>query len=150
MAEQKMRRERIGHTLQPTALVHEAWMKLVGAEGSLEDRAHFFGAAGRAMQHVLVDHARRQGRAKRGGDAIRVTLHDESAGTTEEAELQDVHDALDALERESPELGELVRLRYFSGLTLEEVAAAQNVSLATLKRKWVFARSWLHERLSES
>lgn len=147
MADVRMRGERSGHTLQPTALVHEAWLRLVGSEGRLEDRAHFFGAAGRAMQVVLIDHARRHRRAKRGGEAARVTLREVDVGSAEEVDLLEVQDAIEALDRESTELGDLVRLRYFAGLTLEEIAEARDVSLATVKRKWTFARAWLHERL---
>lgn len=148
MAEQRMRAERPGHTLQATALVNEAYLRLAGAEHRLEDRAHFFGAAAKAMQRVLIDHAREKRALKRGGDAVRVTLS-ELALTAGGPDLDvfGVHAALDTLEAEDPELAALVRYRYFVGLTLEQIAEIQDVSLATAKRRWTFARAWLYERL---
>lgn len=150
MAEGKMLDERAGHTLQPTALVHEAYLRLFGAGGAPEDRAHFFGAAARAMQHVLIEHAREKGRLKRGGGAIRVTLHDESAPAPYDADVIEIRDAIEALEDESAEMADLVRQRYFAGLTLEEIATVRGVSLATVKRRWRFVRVWLFERLGAS
>jgi RNA polymerase sigma factor (TIGR02999 family) len=146
MAAKKMRAEHPGHTLQPTALVHEAYLRLSSSVGSLEDRAHFFGAAAKAMQLVLVDHARRKRAQKRGGAAARVTLHDiDVASPDGELNVFDVHESVEALERESPELASLVRYRYFVGLTLEQIAEIDGISLATVKRRWTFARAWLHD-----
>ncbi len=148
MAEGKMLAERPGHTLQPTALVNEAFLGLDGAISYLEDRPHFFGAAARAMERVLIDHARRRGARKRGGDAVRVTLSDvDAASPNPQLDALEVHESIEVLERESPQLAELVRYRYFAGMTLEQVAEIEQVSLATIKRRWVFARAWLYERL---
>lgn len=148
MAEAKMRQERAGHTLQPTALVNEAFLRLVGNQGELEDRAHFFGAASRAMERVLVDHARAKQALKRGGGAARVTLGEISGGSVGgELDVLDIHEAVRALEAESPELAALVRYRYFVGLTLEQIAEIEGASLATVKRRWTFAKAWLYDRL---
>lgn len=148
LAEAKMRALRAGHTLQPTALVHETFLRLVGNQDRLEDRAHFFGAAAKAMERVLVDHAREKKALKRGGGATRETFHDmQVASPGPELDVLEVHDAVAALESESPELASLVRYRYFVGLTLEQVAEVDGVSLATVKRRWTFAKAWFYERL---
>ena len=153
LAEAKMRAERSGHTLQPTALVNEAYLRLQGSIGELEDRAHFFGAAARAMERVLVDHARTKGAQKRGGEAAAVTLHDLSIPSSSETsafdplDVVEVHDAVEALEQEAGDLAMLVRFRFFVGLTLEQISEIQCVSLATVKRRWTFARAWLFDRL---
>lgn len=148
MAERWMSAERSGHTLQPTALVSEAYLRLLPTEGSFEDRAHFFGAAAKAMERVLLDHARRKRAQKRGGALARVTLTDlevEAAG--DDLDLFEVHEALMALEEESPVLAAVVRDRYFLGLSLDQMAEIHGISLATVKRRWAFARAWLYERL---
>ncbi|MFN3240800.1 MAG: ECF-type sigma factor [Planctomycetota bacterium] len=149
MAADKMQGERAGHTLQPTALVHEAYLRLLGNQDRLEDRAHFFGAAARAMERVLVDHARRRQADKRGGaDAQRVSLHElDLAVANRDLDVFAVHEAIDALEAEDTELAALVRYRYFVGMTLEQIAAVCDTSLATIKRRWAFARAWLYDRL---
>lgn len=148
MADGMMRSERAGHTLQPTALVNEAFLRLVGNQDRLEDRAHFFGAAARAMERVLVDHARQKQALKRGGAARSVTFHDVSAAAPDaDLGVMDVHEALAALERESPELAAIARYRYFVGLTLEQIAEIDGVSLATIKRQWTYARAWLYDRI---
>lgn len=149
MAEAQMGSERAGHTLQPTALVNEAFLRLVGNQARLHDRSHFFGAAARAMERVLVDHARKKQAIKRGGAAGRFTLHDIHPGKdTPNIGILEVHEAVTALEVESPELAALIRHRYFVGLTLEQIAEIEGVSLATLKRRWTFAKAWLYERLA--
>ncbi|MEZ6234656.1 MAG: ECF-type sigma factor [Phycisphaerales bacterium] len=149
MADAKMRRERAGHTLQPTALVNEAFLRLVGNQEGLEDRAHFFGAAAKAMERVLVDHARQKQALKRGGGARGVTFLDVSAEAPDpNLDVLDVHEAIAALDRESPDLASLARYRYFVGLSLEQVAEIEGVSLATIKRRWTFARAWLYDRLA--
>lgn len=148
MANAKMKRERSDHTLQATALVNEAFLRLQGNGLQLEDRAHFFGAAARAMERVLVDHARSRKTAKRGGDAARVSFCDlQLVETDSQLDVLSVHDALAALEQESAEFATLVRYRYFVGLTLEQIAEVEGTSLATVKRRWTFARAWLYERL---
>ncbi len=148
MAEAKMRALRPGHTLQPTALVNEAFLRLVGNQDQLEDRAHFFGAAAKAMERVLVDHARQKQALKRGRGVPRVSLHDVHAQSSDaHLDVLAIHEAVTALEQESPELAALVRYRYFVGLTLEQVAEIDGVSLATVKRQWTFAKAWLYDRL---
>lgn len=150
MADGLMRAERPGHTLQPTALVNEAFLRLVGNQDRLEDRAHFFGAAAKAMERVLVDHARQKHALKRGGGSAQVTLHDVHEHAPEgDLRVLDLHDAIAALEAESAELASLVRYRYFVGLSLEQVAEVEGVSLATVKRRWTFARAWLYDRIGE-
>lgn len=150
MADALMRDERPGHTLQPTALVNEAFLRLVGNQERLEDRGHFFGAAAKAMERVLVDHARRKQAAKRGGGSERVTLGEVYAQAPDaNMSVLDVHDAITALDREHPELASLTRYRYFAGLTLEQIAEIEGVSLATLKRQWTYARAWLYDRIGQ-
>jgi RNA polymerase sigma factor (TIGR02999 family) len=150
LAEAKMRALRSGHTLQPTALVHEAYLRLIGNQDQLEDRGHFFGAAAKAMERVLVDHARQKKALKRGGGSSRETFHElQVASPGPDLDVLEVHDAIATLETESPELASLVRYRYFVGLTLEQVAEIDAVSLATVKRQWTFARAWLYERLGK-
>lgn len=140
-----MARLRPGQTLQATALVNEAYLKLVGEhDPGWEGRAHFFGAAARAMREILVDEARRKAAEKRGADWQRVTL-DEGAvgGATAPVEVLDVHRALQRLEAEDPRKGEVVMLRYFAGLSIAEVAEVLGVGTATVEREWRFARAWL-------
>lgn len=148
MARARMRGQGPGHTLQPTALVHEAWMKLVKGQPSLADRSHFFAVAALAMRQILVNHAERKAAAKRGGDAHRVTF-DEMAvhAETPDVDVLALNRAVDALEAESPRLARLVQLRYFAGLTIDETAEVLEISAATVKRDWAYARAWLFERM---
>ena len=144
--------ERAGHTLQPTALVHEAWMRLEGDE-RWNDRQHFFATAARAMRRVLVDHARGRGRSKRAGGWRRVELEEaDSAGAllTEEVDLVELDAALAELEVLSPRQTRVVELRFFSGLEVDAVAAVLDVSEATVARDWRFARAWLARALQGS
>jgi RNA polymerase sigma-70 factor (ECF subfamily) len=148
MAGAKMRSERQDHTLQPTALVNEAYMRLVQGEPTWENRAHFFGAASEAMRRILVDHARKHAAEKRGGDATRVTFSDLNV----QAESGDVNllaldEALNALTKMDERLGLVVRLRYFAGLSIPETAKIMNSSPATVKRDWNYARAWLFEQM---
>ena len=148
VARASMRRESPGHTLQPTALVHEAYLRLVPAGSGWENRRHFFGAAAEAMRRILVDHARRRGAEKRGGDLERVTLSGvdvPAAGGEIDVLLIDA--ALTELAAERPRLAELVTLRYFAGMSIEDAARALEVSPATAKRDWTFARAWLADRV---
>ena len=155
MASFKLGRERDGHTLQPTALVNEAFMRLVNNQDSIAHRGYFFGAAARAMERVLVDHARQRNALKRGGGAQRVTFNEVRSDADSERgngvgaalDVLTVHEALDALERENEELAQLVRFRYFVGMTIEEIAEVTGVSESTVRRSWVFARAWLYEKL---
>ncbi len=146
LAAGKMARENAGLTLQPTALVHEAWLRLGGDEQpNWENRAHFFGAAAEAMRRILVDRARRRLRQRHGGGQERVDIDEvEIAAPTDDDEvLLAMHDALDRFAALEPEKAEFVKLRYFVGLSLEETASALGVSLTTAKRWWQYARAWL-------
>lgn len=145
-----LREERSDHTLQPTALVNEAYLRLTGLrEMRIENRRHFYGAAAMAMRRILVDHARAHGRHKRGGpDAVRVPLED-AADTPIDLNLDFVrlNEALEALEAIAPDQAKIVDLRYFVGLSIEETAAVLEVSPSTVKRHWAFARAWLLREL---
>jgi RNA polymerase sigma factor (TIGR02999 family) len=150
IAVQKMASERAGHTLQPTAVVHEAYLRLGGAERfKFENRAHFFAAAAEAMRRILVDSARRNGQLKRGGDQERVELEETRiAAPVEEDKLLLVNEALDILAREDPQQAEVVKLRYFAGLTHQETAEALGVSEKTVRRHWAVAKVRLFELIS--
>lgn len=145
LASGALRGERAGHTLQTTGLVHEAYMKL--AEGGVvwKDRGHFFGIAARAMRQVLVDHARRRSRQKRGGEWQRTTLDASILAGPQGAtvEVLDVHRALEKLAVEHPDLEQIVEMRFFAGLEQREIADILGVSERTVERHWRFARAWL-------
>jgi RNA polymerase sigma factor (TIGR02999 family) len=145
-----MARERPGHTLQTTALVHEAYLRLVDAkELNVKDRAHFFAVSAQLMRRILVDFARRRGYHKRGGQACRVAL-DEALGVTDQrgADLTALNEALKVLEAMDPRKGRVVELRFFGGLSVEETAAALSVSAETVMRDWRLAKVWLRRELS--
>jgi RNA polymerase sigma factor (TIGR02999 family) len=145
--------ERSGHTLQPTALVHEAYLRLRGERDiHLEHRAHFFGAAANVMRRILVDHARRHRAQKRGGGVAKVADIDEcvDAAVDVHLDLAALDEALVDLEKIAPEKARVVELRYFGGLSVEEAAEHLNLSPATVKRYWAFSRAWLYRRLSGS
>jgi RNA polymerase sigma factor (TIGR02999 family) len=150
VAAHKMSGESSGHTLQATALVHEAWLRLAGpSQPNWENRAHFFSAAAEAMRRNLVDHARRKQSIKRGGGAERQELEEANLILTAPPdELLAVHEALDKLASEDPAAAELVKLRYFVGMTMEESAAAMNLSKRTAENLWTYARVWLHREIS--
>jgi RNA polymerase sigma factor (TIGR02999 family) len=137
-----------GGTLQPTALVHEAWLRLQGGTGEFASSRHFLGVASKAMRSVLVDHARARHTAKRGGGEAPGVL-DEAVAWLEagEVELLDLDAALEALERDDPELARVVELRFFGGLSHEEIAAAEGCSLSTVERRWRLARARLRRDL---
>jgi len=144
-------RERPGHTLQSTALVHEAYIRLVGPDPgrAWNGCGHFFGAAAEAMRRILVESARRKGRARHGGGRHRVALDDAPPDPNRRIDdLLALDDALAALAREDPAKAELVKLRYFAGLTLEQAAACLGISIATTKRHWAVARAWLYDAMS--
>jgi RNA polymerase sigma factor (TIGR02999 family) len=145
-----MRRQPPGHTLQPTALVNEAYLKLAGQQGlSFARRASFFALAATVMRKLLVDHARARNAAKRGGDAVRVTLDEGIAGLpSRDVDFEDLDTALAELGRLDERQARIVELRFFAGLGIEETAAALDLSPATIKREWATARAWLHRRLS--
>lgn len=150
LAANLLRHERIGHTLQPTALVHEAFLRLAdGKEVEWEHRAHFFGVAARAMRQVLVDYARQRGAAKRGGDLQRVTLDDQLEAISESGvDLLELDKALTRLSSEDDRAARIVELRFFGGLTEEETALALNISRRTVQREWWMAKMWLRRELS--
>ena len=145
LAAHKMANEAAGHTLQPTALVHEAWLRLVGNQGQRwENHAHFFGAAAEAMRRILIEKARRRQRARHGGGQERVDL-DELAIVAPESDerLLQVQEALDQLAAEDKVKADVVKLRFFVGLTDHEVAEALGLSERTVERHWAYAKPWL-------
>ena len=152
LAAHKMSRESAGHTLQPTALVHEAWLRLGGGEGArFENRAHFFGAAAEAMRRILIDRARRKRARRHGGGQEHADVDEvEIAAPQLEEEMLDVDEALEKFAREEPLKAELVKLRYFAGLTIEETAQVLGLSPATAKRHWTFARAWLYAEVQRA
>ncbi|HEX6732288.1 MAG TPA: sigma-70 family RNA polymerase sigma factor [Pyrinomonadaceae bacterium] len=147
-----LRRERAGHTLQTTALIHEAYIRLVDQKNvRWQNRAHFFGISAQLMRRILVDHARAKGRAKRGGSDIRVSLDD--ANLTAKAANLDiiaVDEALERLAQIDEQQSKIVELRFFSGLTVEETAEVLKISPATVKRDWSMAKAWLHREISRN
>jgi RNA polymerase sigma factor (TIGR02999 family) len=149
LAAQKMARESPGHTLQPTALVHEAWLRLVGEQNQQWDsRGHFFAAATEAMRRILIEHARRKNAVKRGVDFERVNFENvDVAILAEGGEFLLLNDALEKLEREDPDAAQVVKLRFFAGLTNEQAGKVLGVTDRTAKRYWTFARAWLFQEL---
>jgi RNA polymerase sigma factor (TIGR02999 family) len=145
LAAAKMAQEAPGQTLQATALVHEAWLKLAGSQRQeWHGRAHFFAAAAEAMRRILIDKARRKASRKRGADPARAELHESAIELRAPApEILAVHDALDALQAEDRMAAEVVKLRYFVGMTIPEIADALGLSPRTADRHWAFARAWL-------
>ena len=144
------RRERADHSLQPTALVHEAYLRLLGQErAAWQNRAHFFGIAAQMMRRILVDHARRHRGAKGPGAALRVTLDDRIGATQPcDCELLLLDEALSELTRVDPRQGRSVELRYFGGLSEQDVADVLSLSRATVTREWQTARAWLYRRMT--
>ena len=152
LASRYLRNERTGHTLQTTALVHEAYLKLVDQKNmSWETRVQFFAAAAQVMRHILVDYARNRRAVKRGGDYCRLSL-DEAIISSEEKnpDLLTLHEALNNLAAIDPQQSRVVELRVFGGLTVEETAEALGISPRTVKREWSMAKAWLHKRIQKS
>lgn len=150
LAVARMTNEAAGHTLQPTALVHEAWLRLTGDEPNVHfaNRAHFFAAAAEAMRRILVDHARRKAYGKRGGGWKRVDLdHVEIAADVDDDTLLLIHESLEQLAQEQPKAAEIIKLRFFAGLTLEEAGRVLGFTERTAKRHWAFARAWLYDAM---
>ena len=145
LASQKLAREAPGQTLQATALVHEAWLRLGGdKQPAWENRAHFFAAAAESMRRILVDRSRRRRSLRRGGGAERVDLDSLGLGLAiDDDQLLTVHEALDGLAAHDPDKAELVKLRFFVGLTIQEAAKVLGLSPTTAKRHWAYARAWL-------
>ena len=150
LAAAKMSREMPGQTLQPTALVHEAWLRLGGDGQRWENRAHFFGAAAEAMRRILIDRARRKLAARHGGGQQRLDADEIeiAAPAKDDDELLAIHEALDQLAAHDPRKAELVKLRYFAGLSIDEAADVLGVSAPTAKRDWTYARAWLFRAIS--
>ncbi len=151
LAAHKLANEAPGQTLQPTALVHEAWLRLLGpAQGRFENQGHFFAAAAEAMRRILIENARRKHRLKRGGHQERISLDELQLATeSDPATLLSLDEALEKLARQHPEKAALVKLRFFTGLSLPEAAQALGLSQTTAKRHWTFARAWLYGELAE-
>ena len=148
LAAAKMARENPGHTLQPTALVHEAWLRLTGDENrKWNDRTHFFAAAAESMRRILVDNARRKLAQRHGGGQVRVELRDITAATANDDQIVAVDEALEKFAAQDTQKAELVKLRYFVGMTIEEAAESLGISEATAKRHWAYARAWLFEEI---
>ena len=156
LAASKMARESLGQTLQATALVHEAYLRLLGdgqSKPSWDSRGHFFAAAAEAMRRILIEHARQKQSQKRGGQNQRVPL-DAAVGLVADQvadgeDLLALDEALSQLEAEDPVKAQLVKLRYFTGFTLEEAAQSLGISIATAKRHWVYARAWLYGKIAD-
>ena len=150
LAAKKLRNESSGNTLQPTALVHEAYLRLIGSEGDdWENRGHFFAAAAEAMRRILIDRARARKSQKKGGDAKQLSLDGLTEISLEKAdELIALDEALDELASVDSTKADLVKLRFFVGLNMEESALALGISLRTAERNWAYAKAWLHRQLS--
>ncbi len=144
-----LRRERAGHSLEPTALVHEAYVRLVDQRTSnWQNRAQFFGLAARLMRNILVDYARKRMATKRGGEQYRLSLSDaDRFGNEPDVALMALNDALNELATVKPDHARIVELRFFGGLTIEETASVMNISHATVERDWAFARAWLRREM---
>ncbi|HEU5130806.1 MAG TPA: sigma-70 family RNA polymerase sigma factor [Pyrinomonadaceae bacterium] len=151
IAQRQMSQERPGHTLQATALVNEAYLKLAGQQGfDWQNRAHFFAVCAQVMRHILIDHARAHARDKRGGGAIKVSLNDALVVADDQAaHFIALDEALRVLERLDPQKGKIVELRYFGGLSIEEAAEVLNVSPRTVRREWQRAKAWLYRMMTE-
>jgi len=152
LAAQKMAREPQGQTLQPTALVHEAWLRLIRAEDRrFENRAHFFGAAAEAMRRILVENARRKLRLKHGGGQRRLDLSQvDVAVASDDETVIAISDAMDKLASHDPQGAELIRLRFFAGLTNAEAGEMLSLPERTAKRVWAYARAWLYAELKKT
>ena len=152
LAQHYMQRERPNHTLQATALVHEAYLRIFGTEAiQWQNRAHFFAVAAQQMRRILVDHARRLGAEKREGGRIKLSLDDvPGLPAKHDEDLVALDEALKGLEKLDPRAGRVVELRFFGGLTEKEAAEVLGISVATLKRDWEFAKAWLFDQLGTS
>jgi RNA polymerase sigma factor (TIGR02999 family) len=152
LAAARMAQEAPGQTLQATALVHEAWLRLVkDEEQTWENRAHFFGAAAEAMRRIVIENARRKSRVKRGGGLVRVDISELNlADGTPDDKILMIDEALDALKAQQPEMGQLVVMKFFGGVTNKELAESLGVTDRTIERRWAFAKAWLFNWLQEN
>jgi RNA polymerase sigma factor (TIGR02999 family) len=150
LAAQKLAQEKPGQTLQATALVHEAYLRLVGEQGpGWNSRGHFFAAAAEAMRRILVENARRKKRLRHGGGSQKLDLEEvDPAGAAPAEDVLALDEALELLEQKDPGAAQLVKLRYFAGLTMAEAATVLGISLRTAERNWTYARTWLHRAIS--
>jgi RNA polymerase sigma factor (TIGR02999 family) len=151
LAAARMLHESAGQTLQPTALVHEAWLRLVGSgQRTWQNRAHFFAAAAEAMRRILIERARRKSRLKRGGGQALLDIADfDVAAAMPEEKIVLINDALEEFKAEDPEKAQVVMLKFFAGLTNEQVAEILNVNERTVRRQWEFAKAWLFDHISQ-
>jgi RNA polymerase sigma factor (TIGR02999 family) len=151
LAAARMARENPGQTLQPTALVHEAWLRLSANGGQKwQNRAHFFAAASEAMRRILIENARRKSRLKRGGGQLKINIDDlEVAATTRDDQLLMIDEAVEQLEAEDAGKSRIVVMKFFGGLTNGEIARNLGVTERTIERQWAFARAWLYEKIRE-
>ncbi len=151
VAQERLRRERRGHTLQATALVHEVWLRLAGDRVvPWQNRSHFFAAAVEAMRRILLDHARARGRTKRGGGGCRLPLSVADLAAAEDSDqVMSLDEGLRRLKQEYAEIGQVVELRFYAGLSVAETAEVLGVSPATVKRRWEFGRTWLFRELGD-
>ena len=151
IAQRQMSQERPGHTLQATALVNEAYLKLAGQHGfDWHNRAHFFAVCAQVMRHILIDHARAHARDKRGGGAIQVSLNEAlMVAEDQAAHFIALDEALRVLESLDPQKGKIIELRYFGGLSIEETAEVLNISPRTVRREWQRSKAWLYRMISE-
>jgi RNA polymerase sigma factor (TIGR02999 family) len=151
IARRNMQQERAAHTLEATALVHEAYLRLVGDQPvGWDSRGHFYVAAAEAMRRILIEHARSRGRVKRGGERKRVPLTVvDLAADDDSDQIMAVDEAFRRLEQEDPDAAKVVRLRFYAGLSVEDTAAALGISPRTVAREWTYARAWLHGVLAE-
>lgn len=148
LATAQMAREPAGHTLQPTALVHEAWLRLAGEDHAWAGRRQFFAAAAEAMRRILIERARQRGRIRHGGGLHRTTLEGlDLAVTTDDDTLLRVNEALEALARHDPQGAELIKLRFFAGFSNLQAAQILGLTERTAKRAWAYARAWLYEEI---
>ena len=151
LAAHKMANEAPGQTLQPTALVHEAWVKLAGSNQQWNGRGHFFAAAAESMRRILIDRARKRNRSKHGAGLERVNLDSvDLAASTDDTTLLRLNEALEKLATEAPDKAELVKLRFFAGLSIPDAARALDISEATAKRHWAYSRAWLYCELRQA
>ena len=152
LASWRLRQEAAAHTLQATALVHEAYIKLAPNEVKWDGRRHFFGAAAEAMRRILIDRARRRKAVRHGGELQRDTYEEDAIAVevADDDELLAIHELLDRFAEIEPRKAEVVKLRYFIGMTIEETAEALDISTPTAKRDWTFARAWLFRELKEN
>jgi RNA polymerase sigma factor (TIGR02999 family) len=148
MAGRYMRGERGGHTLQPTALVNEAFLRLVGAEVTWQSRAHFIAVAARNMRHILVDYAKARASEKRGGNAMQVTLCDTLIGSEEEPEILDMERAMEKLADVDPRKSQVIEMSFYGGMTYDEIGEVLEISPATVDRELRFAKAWLYRELN--